>query len=100
VIRPKTILVAADFSDSARTALEHGGDLALAFNASLHVLCVVTEPLHEVWAGYSPGAALIETVDHLRPAYRSALRNWCPKTKSPAAASLWLRRGATRVTKF
>ena len=59
------VLVGTDFSDCSQTALEHGRGLAAQFNVSLHVLHVVTEPLHEVWACYAPGAGFLESVERL-----------------------------------
>src|SRR5262245_44588626 len=42
---PKRILVATDFSDTAKLAVDYGVMLAGTFNASLHVLHVLEDPL-------------------------------------------------------
>ena len=47
--------------------------MAAAFQASLHVLHVVTEPLHEAWAGYASAADLLQTVDALKDQARDRL---------------------------
>ena len=62
----RTVLVAMDFSDAARAALESARPLAVTFGASLHVLHVVTEPLGQPWSGYVPAAQFIETVERLQ----------------------------------
>ena len=62
----RTVLVPMDFSDAARAALERARALAAAFDASLHVFYVVTEPLREPWSGYVPAAQFIETVERLQ----------------------------------
>jgi len=63
MIRLTNVLVATDFSEPSDAALEYGHALADAFHAALRVLHVVTEPTHEVWAGYTPGAAFLKTVE-------------------------------------
>jgi nucleotide-binding universal stress UspA family protein len=89
----KTILVATDFSDSAQAALEHGRGLAAAFNASLHLLHVVTEPLQEVWAGYAPGAALVDILEDQQAHARTCLARLVPEgdvaTGSVTVATAW-----------
>jgi len=62
----KDILVATDFSDASRQGIKQARELAAAFEARLHVLHVVTEPLHEVWACYTPGAAFLDSVARLQ----------------------------------
>ena len=66
MIALRNILVTTDFSDTSRAALTRARGLATAFGASLHVLHVVTEPLHEVWACYAPGADFLASVARLQ----------------------------------
>ncbi len=56
----KTVLVAVDFSLCSEAALREGRRLSLAFNASLHLLHVVDEPLHETWTHFAPAAELVD----------------------------------------
>jgi len=77
----KSILVAVDFSEASRAAVEHGLELAKAFNASLHLLHVVDEPLRKTWAGYTPCAEFLETVDRLRTEARKRLEQLVPRTE-------------------
>lgn len=44
-MKPKNILVPTDFGESAAAALQHGRELAAAFDATLHVLYVTGYPL-------------------------------------------------------
>jgi nucleotide-binding universal stress UspA family protein len=74
----KSILVATDFGEASTAAVEQGRALAVAFNASLHLLHVVTEPLHEAWAGYAPGADFLEAVDRFRAEARTRLERLIP----------------------
>jgi nucleotide-binding universal stress UspA family protein len=47
---PKVILVPTDFSDPSNEALAYAKDLAETFNASIHLLHVVENPLAQPWA--------------------------------------------------
>jgi nucleotide-binding universal stress UspA family protein len=76
-----SILVAVDFSEASGAAVEHGLELAKVFNASLHLLHVVDEPLRKTWAGYTPCAELLETVDRLRTEARGRLEQLVARTK-------------------
>jgi universal stress protein A len=73
MIRLKNVLVATDFSESSQVAVEQARALAAAFDASLHFLHVVTEPLHEMWAGYVPGEDFLGTVERLQAEARTRL---------------------------
>ena len=59
MIALKHILVATDFSECSDAALEQGHALAATFDASLHLLHIVTAPLHKEWAWYEPGAEFL-----------------------------------------
>jgi nucleotide-binding universal stress UspA family protein len=69
MIAPKTILVPVDFSECSLAALAEARALASAFNASLHLLHIVSEPFHKTWIYYTPAA---EVVDLLKAAEAEA----------------------------
>jgi nucleotide-binding universal stress UspA family protein len=73
MITLKNVLVATDFSECSQAAVEQAGAVAAAFDASLHVLHVVTEPLHEIWSGYVPAADFLRAVERLQAEARSRL---------------------------
>ncbi len=58
-----TILAAVDLSESSAAVLAQASGLARTFGASLDVLTVVTQPLHEVWTGYVPAPELVDALD-------------------------------------
>lgn len=51
----KKILVATDFSESSRLAVQTGQSLAHAFKAELHLLHVVADVFRQPWIGYISG---------------------------------------------
>ena len=61
MITLKHILVPTDFSECSAAAVEQGGALAAAFDASLHLVHVAIAPLHEPWAGEAPGEQFVGT---------------------------------------
>jgi nucleotide-binding universal stress UspA family protein len=63
MINLKTILVPSDFSECSDAALRYGLELARRFDASLHVLHVVQDPLTQPWAAEGFSAPLFEVVD-------------------------------------
>lgn len=65
MIALKHVLVPVDFSECSEAAVTQARAFADRFGATLHVLHVVTEPLHEVWATYAPGADFLDTVQRL-----------------------------------
>lgn len=69
----KNILVASDFSACSDAALAEARRYADAFDARIHLLHVVTEPLHEPWAGYAPEGAFLETINDLEIEARGRL---------------------------
>jgi nucleotide-binding universal stress UspA family protein len=50
MINLKTILVPSDFSECSDAALRYGLELARRFDARLHLLHVVQDPLTQPWA--------------------------------------------------
>ena len=73
MIALKNVLVASDFSDCSDAAVRHAENVAEAFGATLHLLHVVTEPLHEMWASYAPGADFLNGVHMLEEQARKRL---------------------------
>jgi nucleotide-binding universal stress UspA family protein len=63
MITLKTILVPSDFSECSEEALRYGLELARRFNASLHLLHVVQDPITMPWAAEGFSAPLFEVVD-------------------------------------
>src|SRR5262245_42585395 len=74
------ILVATDFSPASNTAVEYGCQLAAAFGSALHLLHVVTEPMHETWACYAPGRDFLRVVDELQSKARNELQRLVPSS--------------------
>ncbi|HYT67778.1 MAG TPA: universal stress protein [Vicinamibacterales bacterium] len=63
MINLKTILVPSDFSECSDAALRYGLELARRFDATLHLLHVVQDPLTQPWAAEGFSAPLFEVVD-------------------------------------
>ena len=59
----KTILVPSDFSECSDAALRYGLELARRFDARLHLLHVVQDPLTQPWAAEGFSAPLFEAVE-------------------------------------
>jgi len=51
----RTVLVAVDFSDAAADAVRYADELTRPFDATLHLLHVVPDPLQQPWAIEAPG---------------------------------------------
>ena len=81
MITLKNILVPIDFNEASNAAVEHGRALAASFDASLHLLHVVTEPFHETWAGYAPGAGFLDVVDRRQAEAQKRLERLIPQTE-------------------
>ena len=60
MIKLKTILVPSDFSECSDAALRYGLELARRFDARLHLLHVVQDPLTQPWAAEGFSAPLFE----------------------------------------
>jgi universal stress protein A len=69
----KDILVATDFSMWSEAAVEQASALAETFGANLHVLHVVTKPLHDVSTSYAPAAGVFHLVRDLEHDARERL---------------------------
>ena len=70
----ETILIATDFSDCSLRALDYARVFSDRFGSSLHLLHVVAEPLHELWACYSPGDAFVDLAEKLERDARHQMR--------------------------
>jgi len=74
-----TLLVAVDPSDPCPYVLPQALAFAAAMRASLHVLTVVSEPLHEPWTGYAPGPSLVDELDRERAAAQTRVERLVPR---------------------
>ncbi len=80
MLRIKNILVAVDFSDTSADAVRYGQEMSRLFEAQVHLLHVVPDPLRQPWAIEAPGLdypALsqrwnVEATDGLRSARDAA----------------------------
>ena len=63
MISLKSILVPSDFSECSEEALRYGLELARRFDAELHLLHVVQDPLTQPWAAEGFSVPLFEVVD-------------------------------------
>lgn len=79
MIALKKILVATDFSEPSRVALETGQSLAQAFKAELHLLHVLADLLHQPWVGYAPAAKFIDLVEQFEANARMRLLRLVPR---------------------
>jgi nucleotide-binding universal stress UspA family protein len=89
----KRVLVPTDFSETSDAALTYGIALAGAFGATLHVLHVVNQPMHEAWAGYAPGASFLSIIEHMEADARQHIEALVPKEDLAVgrvvAATVW-----------
>jgi nucleotide-binding universal stress UspA family protein len=74
----KQILVPTDFSETSAAALTYGIALADTFGATLHVLHVPDEPLHESWA-YIPGECFQDAMASLEARTLRRIEESLPK---------------------
>lgn len=63
MINLKTILVPSDFSESSEAARRYGFELARRFDASLHLLHVVQDPMTLPWAAEGFSMPVLDFVD-------------------------------------
>ena len=73
MIALKKILVATDFSESSRLAIETAQSLAQAFKSELHLLHVVADLLHQPYVGYAPAAKFLDLVEQFEANARMRL---------------------------
>jgi nucleotide-binding universal stress UspA family protein len=63
MISLKTILVPSDFSECSEEALRYGLELARRFDAQVHLLHVVQDPVTQPWAAEGFSVPLFEVVE-------------------------------------
>jgi len=77
----RTILVPTDFSQSSTLALDAAKDLAQKFQAALHLLHVVQDPLSQSWALESYGTMPADLLKDLEQMARKDLDKALPKAR-------------------
>jgi nucleotide-binding universal stress UspA family protein len=55
VLTMRNVLVAVDFSDTSSDAVRYAHEVAKSFEATIHLLHVVPDPLQQPWAVEAPG---------------------------------------------
>ena len=80
----KTILVPTDFSEPSALALASAKDLAKAFNASIHLVHVVQDPLSQAWALESYGAMPADLLKDLEGIAQKDLDKALPEAERAA----------------
>jgi nucleotide-binding universal stress UspA family protein len=76
---PKTILVPTDFSEPSDMALAYAKELAEAFDASIHLVTVVEDPLSRPWALESYGNSLADVLEVFKANARRLLEHAMPE---------------------
>ncbi len=78
MITLKTILVPSDFSECSEAALRYALELARRFDARVHLLHVVQDPLTQPWAAEGFSLPLFEIVDDWHAQARERLKAVVP----------------------
>jgi nucleotide-binding universal stress UspA family protein len=78
MITLKTILVPSDFSECSDEAVRYGLELARRFDARVHLLHVVQDPVTQPWAAEGFSVPLFEAVDEWRKQAETRLRRAVP----------------------
>jgi nucleotide-binding universal stress UspA family protein len=78
-----SILVPSDFSDCSDEALRYGLELARRFDAELHLLHVVQDPVTQPWAAEGFSVPLFEIVDEWKNQAAERLRAMVPEADRP-----------------
>src|SRR6476661_6724869 len=78
MINLKTILVPSDFSECSDAALRYGLELARRFDARLHLLHVVQDPLTQPWAAEGFSTPLFDVVSDWRKEAMARLATLVP----------------------
>src|SRR5512138_269372 len=79
MIKLKTILVPSDFSECSDEALRYGLELARRFDAQLHLLHVVQDPVAQPWAAEGFSVPLFEVVEQWQKQAEERLRASVPE---------------------
>ncbi len=83
----KEVLAPTDFSECSADAVARALDLADRFGGRLTLLHVVSDPIHETWACYAPGADFLEIVAQME---REARRKMAAVVPAGRAADVRL----------
>lgn len=75
----KTILVPTDFSEPSTAALDYAKQLAEAFNASIHLLHVVQDPLRQPWAVENYGISPLDVLADITAQAKKDLEEALPE---------------------
>ena len=78
MINLKSILVPSDFSECSEEALRYGLELARRFDAELHLLHVVQDPIAQPWAAEGFSVPLFEVVDEWQKQASARLKALVP----------------------
>jgi nucleotide-binding universal stress UspA family protein len=78
MINLNTILVPSDFSECSDQALRYGLELARRFDARLHLLHVVQDPVTQPWAAEGFSVPLFEVVEQWQKQAEERLRAAVP----------------------
>jgi nucleotide-binding universal stress UspA family protein len=81
MINLKTILVPSDFSECSDEAVRYGLELARRFDASIHLLHVVQDPVTQPWAAEGFSVPLFEVVDQWQKQAEERLRALVPESE-------------------
>ena len=83
MISLNTILVPSDFSECSDEAVRYGLELARRFNAQLHLLHVVQDPVTQPYAAEGFAVPLFEAVEEWRAQAEARLRAAVPERDRP-----------------
>jgi len=83
MINLKTILVPSDFSECSDEAVRYGLELARRFDAQLHLLHVVQDPVTQPWAAEGFSVPLFEVVDQWQRQAEERLTAVVPEEDKP-----------------
>lgn len=78
MITLKSILVPSDFSECSDAALRYGLELARKFDATLHLLHVVQDPLTQPWAAEAFAVPVFEVLETYRKESEDRLARTVP----------------------
>ena len=79
MIKLNTILVPSDFSECSDEALRYGLELARRFDAQLHLLHVVQDPVAQPWAAEGFSVPLFEVVEQWQKQAEERLKASVPE---------------------
>ena len=80
----KTILVPTDFSDPSNMALDYAKGLADVFEASIHLLHVVQDPVGYAWGAETYGISLPDLLQQMKDLAQKDLEKALPQSQHKA----------------